>query len=70
MDLTPEEQGLLSKFRKLPPADKDDLLAYAGSLLARAVSGTPSETDSAPSQCRLKEVEQRPEAKKTPIFTE
>jgi hypothetical protein len=64
MDLTPDEQHLIAEFRKLTPAGKDELLALAASLASRA------EADGTSNQCRLKGTEARPEAKKTPIFTE
>ncbi|HEX9080511.1 MAG TPA: hypothetical protein VF795_13030 [Desulfuromonadaceae bacterium] len=70
MELTPEEQCLITEFRKLPPSGRDELLAHAASLLRRAGSETGLETESAPNQCRLKGAEQRPETEKTPFFTE
>jgi hypothetical protein len=69
MLLTPEEQRLIDEFRKLPPSGRDELQAYAVSLMRRTGSEV-QETESAPNQCRLKETEQRPEAEKSPIFTE
>ena len=70
MELTPEEQCLIAEFRKLSPAGRDELLACAVSLLRRAGSEPDIEPDAAPNQCRLKDVEQRPEREKTPFFTE
>ena len=70
MELTSEEQCLIAEFRKLPPSGRDELLAYAVSLLRRAGSETSPETESSPNQCRLKDTEQRPETEKTPFFTE
>ncbi len=70
MELTSEEQCLIAEFRKLSPSVRDELLAYAASLLRRSGSEASTETESAPNQCRLKEAEQRPETEKTPFFTE
>ena len=70
MELTSEEQCLIAEFRKLPPSEKDDLLAYAVSLLRRAGSDDRLEPESPPNQCRLKDTEQRPETEKGPFFTE
>lgn len=70
MELTSEEHCLITEFRKLPRSGRDELLAYAVSLLRRADSEAHHEPESAPDQCRLKAAEQRPETEKTPFFTE
>jgi hypothetical protein len=66
MELTPEEQGLITEFRKLSPAGRDELLSCATSLGRKA----GAEQETIPNQCRLKDVEQRPETEKAPFFTE
>ena len=68
MDLTLDEQRLIAEYRRLAPAGRDDLLAYASTLLRQANGGKDSDT--ATDQCRLKNAEPHPEAEKTPIFTE
>jgi hypothetical protein len=70
MDLTRDEQCLVDYFRKLSPSCRDDLLAYSASLVRRPCEEAKNESEPAPNQCRLKGEEPRPEAKKTPIFTE
>ena len=68
MDLTLDEQRLIAEYRRLTPAGRDDLLAHASTLVRLA--GGEKENDIATDQCRLKSVEERPEAVKTPVFTE
>jgi len=69
MDLTLDEQRLITDFRKLTPSGRDELLAYASSLVRRA--GTKAQESASPAnQCTLKSQEKHPEAQKTPIFTE
>jgi len=67
MDLTLDEQRLIAEYRRLTPAGRDDLLAYASTLLRQA--GGENE-NAATDQCRLKSAEPHPEAEKTPVFTE
>ena len=64
MDLTLDEQRLIADFRKLTPSGRDEMLAYAASLVRRAGAEPPA------NQCPLKSREEHPEAQKTPIFTE
>jgi len=68
MDLTLDEQRLIAEYRRMTPAVRDDLLAYASTLL-RQYNGE-KKADTATDQCRLKSAEPHPEAEKTPIFTE
>jgi hypothetical protein len=68
MDLTLDEQRLIAEYRRLTTAGRDDLLAYA-STLVRQASGE-KENDTATNQCPLKSAEPHPEAEKTPVFTE
>lgn len=68
MDLTLDEQRLIAEYRRLTLAGRDDLLAYAATLVRQANEGEDSNT--ATDQCRLKRAEPHPEAEKTPIFTE
>jgi hypothetical protein len=70
MDLSQDEQRLIEEFRKLPPSSRDDLLAHAAALMHRAGDESRHESESPRNQCRLKGAETRPEAEKTPIFTE
>ena len=70
MDLTLDEQHLISAFRKLTPTGRDEMLAYATSLVRRAGADTQTNGTSPANQCRLKSREVHPEAQKTPIFTE
>lgn len=67
MSLTHEEQRLIDEFKKLTPSCKDELLAFACSLASRCGADAAGESSD---QCRLKSAETRPEAEKTPIFTE
>jgi hypothetical protein len=68
MDLTLDEQRLIAEYRRLTSAGRDDLLAYASMLVRQA--GDEKENGIATDQCRLKNVEPRPETEKTPVFTE
>jgi hypothetical protein len=68
MDLTLDEQRLIAEYRRLTPAGRDDLLAYAATLVRQA--GGDKDNDAATDQCPLKSAEPHPEAEKTPIFTE
>lgn len=70
MDLTLDEQRLIADFRKLPPSGRDELLAYAASLVRRTGAEAEKESASPANQCALKSKEEHPEAEKTPIFTE
>lgn len=70
MDLTLDEQHLIAEFRKLPPPGRDELLAYATSLVRRAGAEVQNEGAPPANQCTLKSREEHPEAQKTPIFTE
>lgn len=70
MNLTVDEQRLLAEFRKLTPSGRDELLAAAAALLRRAGGVEPEESGAASNQCRLTPRAARPEADKTPIFTE
>ena len=70
MDLTLDEQRLISEFRKLTPTGRDEMLAYATSLVRRAGADEQNNGTSPVNQCRLKSKEDHPEAQKTPIFTE
>lgn len=69
MELTLDEQRLITAFRKLTPPAREELLAAATSLLRRTV-GENNLADSASNQCPLKPKESKPEIAKTPIFTE
>lgn len=69
MDLTLDEQRLISDFRKLTPSGRDELLAYTSSLVRRT-GAEIREAISDANQCPLKSREKHPEAQKTPIFTE
>jgi hypothetical protein len=68
MDLNLDEQRLIADYRRLTPSVRDDLLAYASTLVRQA--GEEKEDGTATGQCRLKSAEPHPEADKTPIFTE
>jgi len=68
MDLTLDEQRLIAEYRRLTPAGRDNLLAYASTLARQANGGKDGDTPT--DQCRLKSAEPHPEAEKTPIFTE
>ena len=70
MDLTLDEQHLIAEFRKLTPAARDEMLAYATSLVRRTGTEAQNEGTSPPNQCTLKNREEHPETEKTPIFTE
>ena len=68
MDLTLDEQRLIAEYRRLTPAGRDGLLAYASTLVRQA--GGEKENDTVTDQCRLKNAEPHPEAENTPISTE
>ena len=69
MDLKLDEQRLITDFRRLSPAGKDELQEFVGSLLNKQRDLQEQET--APSgQCKLDKAEARPEAVKEPVFTE
>ncbi|HEY3308293.1 MAG TPA: hypothetical protein VGJ93_07535 [Desulfuromonadaceae bacterium] len=69
MDLTLDEQRLLAEFKKLNPAGKEELLAYAASL-ARKTGVENNSNQSSATQCKIKKSEEHPEAEKSPFFTE
>ena len=69
MDLKHDEQRLITDFRRLSPAAKEELLAFVGFLLNK--QREPQEQANAPTdQCKLDKAEARPEAAKEPLFTE
>lgn len=70
MDLTLDEQRLIAEYRRLTATGRDDLLAYASSLVRQAGTEKSGDNDTATNQCRLKSAEPHPEAEKTPFFTE
>ena len=70
MDLTLDEQHLIANFRKLTPSGKDEMLAYADSLVRRAGIEAQEGTTPPANQCSIKNREEHPEAQKVPIFTE
>lgn len=70
MQLSLDELRLISEFRRLTPTGRDDLLAYASSLLRESDDVGIREEGNTSNQCSLKSVEKHPEADKTPIFTE
>lgn len=70
MDLSLDEQRLIAEFRKLTPAGRDELLAFAASLVRRSGSTATTETEAPGNQCRVKSRDPHPEAEKTPFFTE
>ncbi len=66
MELNLEEQRLIAEFRNLSPSEQGDLMSYAASLVRRrAEAGGPQG-----GQCNVKQQSPRPEADKSPIFTE
>ncbi|GLI38072.1 hypothetical protein KI811_09175 [Geobacter hydrogenophilus] len=71
MDLTLDEHRLVSEFRRLNPAGKQEILDFASLLLKRqdegATAGEPSATRNS---CTLDRKEERPETTKEPLFTE
>lgn len=69
MDLKLDEQRLISGFRRLSPAGKEELLEFVGFLLNK--HRDLQEQENAPTdQCKLDKAEARPEAAKEPLFTE
>ncbi|MBT1073812.1 hypothetical protein [Geobacter grbiciae] len=68
MDLTLDEHRLISEFRRLNPAEKQEILDFASLLLKRQdEGGTASATRNS---CTLDRKEERPETTKEPLFTE
>jgi hypothetical protein len=70
MELTLDEQHLISEFRKLAPSDRDELLIYAAALARKGNTEDTRENGSSANQCQLKSSSPRPETDKTPISTE
>jgi hypothetical protein len=70
MDLTLDEQHLITEFRKLTPAGRDEMLAYATTLVRRSSAEIQKEGVHPANQCSLKSKEEHPETQKTPVFTE
>ena len=70
MELTLDEQRLISEFRKLSPSDRDELLIYSASLVRKANKVDSNENEAPSNQCRLQGSSPRPETDKTPITTE
>lgn len=71
MDLNLDEQKLITEFRHLHREGQQELLDYVVFLLKKQNNITDEEQASADNQCPLhKQSEERPEAKKEPIFTE
>lgn len=70
MELTLDEQHLISEYRRLTLSGRDELLAYATALVRRTTTEESNEIETPANQCRLKSPSPRPEAEKTPIFTE
>ena len=70
MDLTIDEQRLISEFRKLPPSGKDELLACASSLVRRSGIEDSDKSVAPSNQCVVKTRETLPEAEKIPFITE
>lgn len=66
MDLNLDEQRLIAEFRKLSATSQADVVSYVASLACRTVESGGQQN----SQCSLKGVPKRPEADKSPIFTE
>lgn len=66
MDLNLEEQRLIAEFRNLSPSEQGDLMSYAASLGRRRAEAGGGQGG----QCHLKQGAARPEADKSPIFTE
>lgn len=70
MDLTLDEHKLIAEFRRLGPAGKKDLLAYAAILLKKGEPAAAPDDVTPQDRCPLDQKEGRPEAAKEPIFTE
>lgn len=68
MDLTLDEHRLISEFRRLSPAGKQELLDFASLLQKR--KGEATTDDASRNSCTLDRKEERPEAAKEPLFTE
>ena len=70
MNLTPDEQKLITEFRRLPGEVQQELLDYAA-FLQKKQNSTAEERAKTCNQCPAPHhPEERPEAKKEPIFTE
>lgn len=68
MEISRDEEKILAVFRRLPPEGKAEAIDYVNFLLGKHL---PSSSQEQPEgHCRLEKNEQRPEAKKEPIFTE
>ena len=70
MDLTLDEHRLISEFRRLSPAAKQELLDFASLLQKRQGNATTGETSTSSNSCALDQKEKHPEAAKEPLFTE
>lgn len=71
MDLKLDEQNLIAEFRHLHKERQQELLDYVAFLLKKQNNMNNEEQTTADNQCPLhKHAEERPEAKKEPIFTE
>lgn len=71
MDLKLDEQKLITEFRHLHKERQQELLDYVAFLLKKQNNMNNEERATADNQCPLhKHAEERPEAKKEPIFTE
>lgn len=71
MDLKLDEQKLITEFRHLDKERQQELLDYVAFLLKKQNSMDNAEQATTDNQCPLdKHAEERPEAKKEPIFTE
>lgn len=71
MDLTIQEQQLLTDFRRLPAQAQRELVEQLAALQRRHQAGEESPQTQPANQCRLAgQPEKRPEASKEPIFTE
>lgn len=68
MDLNLDEHQLISEFRRLSPAGKQELLDFASLLQKR--QGEATTDDASRNSCTLDQKEERPEAAKEPLFTE
>ena len=70
MDLTLDEHRLISEFRRLSPAGKQELLDFASLLQKRQGDATTDDASASRNSCTLDRKEERPEAAKEPLFTE
>jgi hypothetical protein len=69
MDLTFDEEKLVTSFRRLTSEGKAEAVEYL-SFLATKHRRQSSEGEETQNQCRLNTTEDRPEKAKEPIFTE